>query len=87
MVWLFSGAEKNHLSPFPVEKFKMAAITLLYFYHVFYIYFHRLLTFVAVYKFYCTQLFISGLKNKTPVYLTTGVAHMPLPDTILRKYL
>jgi len=86
MGWLFSGAEKNHLSPLPVEKLKIAAIILLYFYHVFYIYFHRLLNLVAVYKFYCTHLFISGLK-KTLVYLTTGVAHMPLPDTIFRKYL
>jgi len=60
MVWLLNGDEKNHLSPFHVEKLKMAAIILLYFYHVSYIYFHIVVNLVAVYKFGCTQLFISG---------------------------
>jgi len=78
MVWLFSGAEKNHLSPFPVEKFKMTAIILLYFYHVF---FH-----VFPFQILLHSYSFLVLKNKTPVYLTTGVAHMPLPDTIFRKY-
>jgi len=44
MVWLFSGDEKNHLSPFAVEKFKMAAINLVNFYR-----FLQLLTFNVVF--------------------------------------
>jgi len=52
MLWLFSGDEKNHLSPFAVEIFKMAAINLANF-TVFCSYLHLMLyDLFAVNEFY-----------------------------------
>jgi len=63
----------------------MATINLIF--HVFCNHFHLMSFLIVVHEFYCIHLFISYPKNTEPMYLTTSVAHMPLPDTNFEHYL
>jgi len=64
----------------------MATINLVKFYH-FCSYLHLILYLFAVHEFYYIKLIPSNFKNTRPMYLTTVVAYMPLPDTIVECYL